>query len=105
MKMNVKSTALMLFLSLGTMTLVQSCQKDPCYPPKDKPVMCNMEGTVALEPGFCATPPGESVGIMDDLGVFYFIKTDLTQSFANVKLGDRVRFGYSAIAVISSKEG
>lgn len=104
MKMQLKTLSVLLLLSFGALVTIQSCQKDPCEKPCEN-TGCDLEGTIAFEPGWCATPPGGRIGIMDDNGVWYYVNEDLTRSFGNYKEGDRVRFGYCQIKVISSHEG
>lgn len=85
----------LLMLSIGTATLVQSCQKEPCEPCKE--VDCNLQGTIAYEPSGCVTPPTGRIGIQGDDGIFYFINKDHTGQFADFEVGTRVVFGLCAV--------
>ncbi len=97
MKLKKKSFLWLLMLGIGTMTLVQSCQKDPCEPCKN--VVCDKLGFIAEEPFGCIVPHERmgTIGIQGDDGTFYHIRKDMTGEFANYEVGSYVKFGLCAV--------
>lgn len=97
MKSKMKSLLWLLMLGIGTMTLVQGCQKDPCEPCQN--VACDKLGFIALEPFGCIVPPEKygTIGIQGDDGIFYHIRKDLTGEFAKYEVGSYVMFGLCAV--------
>lgn len=97
MKLKMKSFLWLLMLGIGTMTLVQSCQKDPCEPCQN--MACDKLGFIAEEPFGCIVPPEKAgtIGIQGDDGIFYHIRKDMTGEFANYQVGTYVMFGLCAV--------
>jgi|GEM_PF-2332175 len=97
MKSKMKSITWLLMLCLGTMSLVQSCQKDACEPCKNTP--CDKLGFIAGEPFGCIVPPelAGTIGIQGDDGVFYHIRKDRTGNFTKYDVGAYVQFGLCAV--------
>jgi len=97
MKSKTKSFLWLLMLGIGTMTLVQSCQKDPCEPCEN--VVCDKLGFIVEEPFGCVVPPERmgTIGIQGDDGIFYHIRKDMTGEFVNYEVGSYVMFGLCAV--------
>lgn len=60
-----------------------------------KDTCCKHSGTVVYLPEGCIVPPGGGrIGIVDEAGNFYYVADDQTGEFKNLKVGDKIKFGF-----------